>query len=120
MSINNLSTNMILGDSLKETTPTYNKLSISQVVEPEFVASVYPQKETLVKTTNVIEQPVTKETGIASEPSATSDETKIYIGGGTTPESPILVKKPMTKYYLNGVVAVLAVLVAYKLFFNKK
>jgi hypothetical protein len=55
-----------------------------------------------------------------SEPSATTDETKTYVGGGTTPDSNIVVKKPMTKYYVYGIIGLIGALVVYKTFFNKK
>jgi hypothetical protein len=54
------------------------------------------------------------------EPSATTDETKTYVGGGTTPDSNIVVKKPMTKYYVYGILGIVGALVVYKVFFNKK
>lgn len=55
-----------------------------------------------------------------SEPSATTDDTKTYVGGGTTPDSNIVVKKPTSKYYIYGLLGVLGAIVAYKLFYNKK
>jgi hypothetical protein len=55
-----------------------------------------------------------------SEPSATTDETKTYVGGGTTPDSNIVVKKPTTKYFVYGIVGLLGALVIYKFFLNKK
>jgi hypothetical protein len=55
-----------------------------------------------------------------SEPSATTDETKTYVEGGTTPDSNIVIKKPMTKYYIYGIVGIIGALIAYKVFFSKK
>jgi hypothetical protein len=55
-----------------------------------------------------------------SEPSATTDDTKTYVGGGTTPDSNIVIKKPTSKYYIYGLLGVLGAIVAYKLFYNKK
>jgi hypothetical protein len=55
-----------------------------------------------------------------SEPSATTDETKTYIGGGTTPDSNIVVKKPTSKYFIYGIIGIIGALVVYKVFFNKK
>jgi hypothetical protein len=55
-----------------------------------------------------------------SEPSATTDETKTYVEGGTTPDSNIVVKKPMTKYYVYGIIGLIGAFVVYKMFFNKK
>ena len=55
-----------------------------------------------------------------SEPSATTDETKTYVEGGTTPDSNIVVKKPMTKYYVYGIIGLIGAFIVYKTFFNKK
>jgi len=55
-----------------------------------------------------------------SEPSATTDQTKTYVEGGTTPDSNIVIKKPMTKYYIYGIVGIIGALIAYKVFFSKK
>lgn len=54
-----------------------------------------------------------------SEPSATTDDTKTYVGGGTTPDSTIVVKKPTRKYYVYGIVALVVALIGYKVFYNK-
>ena len=54
------------------------------------------------------------------ESSATTDETKTYVGGGTTPDSQIVVKKPTTKYYVYGIVGIVVAYIGYKMFFNKK
>lgn len=53
-------------------------------------------------------------------PSATTDQTKNYVGGGTTPDSSITVKKPKPNYLVFGIVGVIGLAVIYKLFFNKK
>jgi hypothetical protein len=53
------------------------------------------------------------------EPSATTDENKTYLSGGTTPDSPIIIKKPKKNYIVYGIVGVIAVLVLYKLYFKK-
>ena len=53
-------------------------------------------------------------------PSATTDQTKNYIGGGTTPNSPINVKKPKPNYLTYGIIGVIGLAVVYKLFFSKK
>jgi hypothetical protein len=55
-----------------------------------------------------------------SEPSATTDETKTYVEGGTTPDSNIVIKKPMTKYYIYGIIGLVGAFIVYKTFFNKK
>jgi hypothetical protein len=54
-----------------------------------------------------------------SESSATTDETKTYVGGGTTPDSNIVVNKPKRNYFMYGVIGVVGVYVVYKVFFNK-
>jgi hypothetical protein len=54
------------------------------------------------------------------EPSATTDENKTYVGGGTTPDSQIVINKPKKNYLVFGVIGLVAVFVAYKVFFNKK
>ena len=53
-------------------------------------------------------------------PSATTDQTKVYVGGGTSPNSNIIVTKPKPNYLLMGLSGIILVLVCYKLFFNKK
>ncbi len=55
-----------------------------------------------------------------SEPSATTEQTKIYVSGGTEADSEIVVRRPVTKYYIYGVVGIVTAFVAYKVFFNKK
>ena len=55
-----------------------------------------------------------------SESSATTDETKIYFSGGTTPDSNIVVIKPKRNYFMYGVIVVVGAYVVYKIFFNKK
>jgi len=112
----------------------------SQVLEPEIIMPIYTQNQTPVRGTSItsIEQiePIVSEEVVEnppvksgstdtkpvkdSEPSATTDETKTYVGGGTTPDSQIVVKKPMTKYYVYGILGIVGALVVYKMFFNKK
>jgi hypothetical protein len=53
-------------------------------------------------------------------PSDTTDETKTYLDGGTTPDSNINVKKPEPNYLTLGVLGIIGLLVIYKVFFNKK
>jgi hypothetical protein len=60
------------------------------------------------------------EPNIDAEPSATTDETKTYVGGGTTPDSNIIVDKPKRNYLMYGLIGVVGVYVIYKVFFNKK
>lgn len=118
MSINDSETK-VLSENYSVNTINNNKEVGSQILEPEILAPIYSQKETPSKTTEIVDKKMTNDLENVPEPSETTDETKTYISGGTTPDSPILVKKPMTKYVLNGVVGVLAILVGYKLFFSK-
>jgi len=53
-------------------------------------------------------------------PSATTEENKLYFGGGTTPDSKIIVTRPKPNYVMYGIVSVIGLLVIYKLFLNKK
>jgi|694.fasta_scaffold00162_112 hypothetical protein len=53
-------------------------------------------------------------------PSDTSDETKTYVDGGTTPNSTINLKKPKPNYLTLGILGIIGLLVVYKVFFNKK
>ena len=65
--------------------------------------------------TSSITEPITD-----SEPSATTDETKTYVGGGTTPDSNIIVNKPKRNYLMYGLVGLVGAYVIYKVFFDKK
>lgn len=53
------------------------------------------------------------------ESSATTDETKTYVSGGTTPDSQIVVKKPTTKYFVYGIVGIVIAYLGYKVFLKK-
>lgn len=114
-----------------EVIPNYN-LGSSQVIEPEIISaeiSTPPVKNYIVKSPDEI-QPVLQDSPnnevIENQPksdsdsSATTDETKTYVGGGTTPDSNIVIKKPTSKYFLYGIVGVVGALIIYKIFFNKK
>jgi hypothetical protein len=57
---------------------------------------------------------------INKESSATTDETKTYVSGGTTPDSNIIVDKPKRNYLMYGVIGVIGAYIIYKVFFNKK
>jgi hypothetical protein len=70
------------------------------------------------KTNNVTTNTDTANTD--KEPSATTDETKTYVDGGTTPNSNIVVDKPKRNYVMYGLIGLVGVLVVYKVFFNKK
>jgi hypothetical protein len=52
--------------------------------------------------------------------SPTSDSTKNYLGGGTTPNSDIIVNKPKPNYTTIVIVGIVGAYVLYKVFFNKK
>jgi hypothetical protein len=56
------------------------------------------------------------------EASATTEETKTYVSGGTTANSPIVVDKTKTKqnYIVLGIIGLVGVYVAYKVFFKKQ
>jgi len=53
-------------------------------------------------------------------PSATTDSTKNYVNGGTTPDSNIIVKKPKPNYLVYGLIGLVGAYVVFKMFFNKK
>lgn len=136
-------TKMYVSDYDNQIMPNYessiNEVGSSQVLEPEIIMPIYSQSQTPVRGTTitsieeiepivseqVVENPPVKSGSTDtkpvkdSEPSATTDETKTYVGGGTTPDSQIVVKKPMTKYYVYGIIGIVGALVVYKMFFNK-
>lgn len=49
-----------------------------------------------------------------------ADETKLYISGGTTPDSDIVVVRPKRSYFKLVVVGAVGAFVIYQIFFNKK
>jgi hypothetical protein len=121
--------------------PTYDILvneGGSQVAEPEIIIPITPKPNTPPKKNTLIledienDLPQGNSTSVVSgtkdsedtkpkgEPSATTDETKTYVGGGTTPDSQIVVKKPTTKYFVYGIVGIVVAYLGYKVFFNKK
>jgi hypothetical protein len=55
-----------------------------------------------------------------SEPSPTTKQNKNYIGGGTTPDSDIIVNKSKSNYIGYAIVGIVVAYVVYKLFLNKK
>lgn len=100
----------------------------SNIVEPEIVNPVSVPVNTPIKGGNItnveqietaLETPTTVSQDV-KEPSATTDENKIYGGGGTMPDSPIVINKPKPNYIVYGIVGVIGILVVYKLFFKKK
>lgn len=114
-----------------EVIPNYN-LGSSQVIEPEIISaeiSTPPVKNYIVKSPDEIppllqgspnDEVSENSPKPYSESSETTDETKTYVGGGTTPDSNIVIKKPTSKYFLYGIVGVVGALIIYKIFFNKK
>jgi hypothetical protein len=54
-----------------------------------------------------------------AEPSATTDETKTYVSGGTTPDSSIIIDKPKKNYLMYGLTAFFGAYVIYRIFFKK-
>jgi hypothetical protein len=137
-------TKMYVSDYDNQIMPNYessiNEVGSSQVLEPEIIMPIYTQSQNPVRGTTItsieeiepiLSEQVVENTPVKSgstevkpqkdsESSATTDETKTYVGGGTTPDSQIVVKKPMTKYYIYGILGIVGALVVYKVFFNKK
>lgn len=116
-----------------------NTGSGSQIIEPEIVIPIstdsgtnnnYPKEQIDVIETvlNQQQEQIPAQTGtstvtepnINSEPSATTDENKTYVGGGTTPDSNIVVNKPKPNYLMYGLIGVVGLAVVYKLFLSKK
>jgi hypothetical protein len=116
-------------------------LGSSQVSEPEIIIPISPLPNTPPKKNTLILEDIendlpqetptqsgTQNTGSTNttsptaqgEPSATTNGTKTYVGGGTTPDSQIVVKKPTTKYFVYGIVGLVGAYLVYKMFFNKK
>jgi hypothetical protein len=99
----------------------------SQIIEPEIVT---PFEFPPINNSTIVElpqgSPIQNNTGTSTAsnpnavPSATTDGTKTYVDGGTTPDSNIIVKKPKPNYLTLGIIGVVGFLVVYKLFFNKK
>jgi hypothetical protein len=101
----------------------------SNISEPEILNPIVTPVITPVKSGSsvivgqngvVLENPSDVKSQDTKEPSATTDETKTYVGGGTTPDSNIVVDKPKRNYFMYGVLGVVGVYVIYKVFFNKK
>lgn len=60
------------------------------------------------------------EVGSIKDSEETTGENKTYVGGGTTPDSSIVVDKPKRNYLIIGITAVVGAYVIYKVFLNKK
>jgi hypothetical protein len=109
----------------------------SNIIEPEIIIPIIDEVITPIGggtiNTEQVEIP-TQQTGnnsqsgtstvvepnINAEPSVTTDDTKTYVGGGTTPDSNIVLDKPKRNYIMYGLIGVVGVYVIYKVFFNKK
>jgi hypothetical protein len=135
-------TKMYVSDYDSQMMPTYEipvyENGSSQVAEPEIIIPISPlpntppKKNTLILENIENDLPQGNSTSVVSgtkdsedtkpkgEPSATTDQTKTYVGGGTTPDSQIVVKKPTTKYFVYGIVGIVVAYLGYKVFFNKK
>lgn len=123
--------------SIKES--TISDLGNSQITEPDIIITTYNGNNNPVLNNNTntgntssgsipIEilnplNPSDTSTGSnssnTSEPSATTDDTKTYVDGGTTPDSTIVIKKSNRKYFVYGGIALIVGLIAYKVFYNK-
>ena len=87
-----------------------NNISLQDIVDISS-EQVIPAQDTMV---------VTSSPNANSEPSATTDETKTYVEGGTTANSSIVINKPKRNYLMYGIIGLIGALVVYKMFFNKK
>jgi hypothetical protein len=124
---------MLIDDYNSQMMPTYENPTYtgggSQVSEPEILNPINPAYTPPIKGNQNVED---VESGLPqgtnntvtpnndAEPSATTDETKTYVGGGTTPDSNIVIDKKKRNYLMYGLIGVVGVYVVYKLFFNKK
>ena len=118
-----------MGDLINNENNLQPTLGSSFVIEPDIV-------NTMVKPTNSLVQDgwskelmqhlndssplLINHKNPDAESSATTEETKTYVSGGTEADSEIVIKKPVTKYYIYGIVGIITAFVAYKVFFNKK
>ena len=141
MRIDDMQTTMLVADFDNEIMPIYEDPIYtgggSNVIEPEIIMPVSNQVDTPVKggllnaeqveiltqqagSTSQSGTSTISEPNIDAEPSATTDETKTYVSGGTTPDSNIVVDKPKRNYLMYGLIGLVGVYVIYKVFFNKK
>ena len=141
MGINDVQTNMLVSDYDNQITPSYEDPiytgSGSNIVEPEIIIIANNEIATPIGGSSINAEQVkiltqqggrTSQSGTSTitkpnedaEPSATTEETKTYVGGGTTPDSNIVVDKPKRNYIMYGLIGVVGTYVVYKLFFNKK
>jgi hypothetical protein len=141
MRVNDMQTTMLVNDYDSQMMPTYEDATYtgggSNVIEPEILIPIYNQNDTPIKGGAINAEQVevlaqqgagNSQTGTSAvvepntdaEPSATTDETKTYVGGGTTPDSNIVVDKKKRNYLMYGLIGVVGAYVVYKLFFHKK
>jgi hypothetical protein len=98
--------------------PVNSTVNFEQIEDD--LSQVVPTKPTKPTKPNNSITPNTNTSNPDKESSATTDETKTYVGGGTTPDSQIVVKKPTTKYFVYGIVGIVVAYLGYKMFFDKK
>jgi hypothetical protein len=148
MRIDDMQTTMLVADYDNQIMPIYEDPIYtgggSNIIEPEIIIPVNNEIETPIKDGTINAEQIeiltqqggntsqsgssTSQSGtstisepnIDAEPSATTDETKTYVGGGTTPDSNIIVDKPKRNYLMYGLIGLVGVYVAYKVFFRKK
>jgi hypothetical protein len=112
-------------------TPTFNDDlgGGSNIVEPDIITPIAIQVEAPIKGGNVtnveqveagLELPNDIRLNDVKESSATTEENKTYVSGGTTPDSNIVLNKPKPNYLVYGIIGVIGALVIYKVFFKKK
>jgi hypothetical protein len=87
----------------------------SQILEPEII-NTNNSKTNKDNSQDMIKQNLQEE----MIPSETTSQTKTYVGGGTIPDSNIIVKKPSPNYFLYGITGVIGAYVVYRFFLNKK
>lgn len=141
MRIDDMQTTMLVADYDNQIMPIYEDPIYtgggSNIIEPEIIIPVNNEIESPIKDGTINAEQIeiltqqggnTSQSGtstisepnIDAEPSATTDETKTYVGGGTTPDSNIIVDKPKRNYLMYGLIGLVGVYVAYKVFFHKK
>jgi len=141
MRIDDMQTTMLVADYDSQMMPTYEDPTYtgggSNITEPEIIIPLNndagtpigggsinaEQVEILAQQGGNASQGGTStvtEPNIDAEPSATTDETKTYVGGGTTPDTNIVVDKPKRNYLMYGLIGVVGAYVIYKVFFKKK
>jgi hypothetical protein len=141
MRADDMRTTMLVADYDNQIMPIYDDPTYSgggsNIVEPEIIIPVNSEIVTPISAGSASAEQVeiltqqagnTSQSGtsavaepnIDAEPSATTDETKTYVGGGTTPDSNIIIDKPKRNYLMYGILGVVGAYVIYKVFFNKK